>query len=145
MFKAFSKVAIVLLIMVALIGTTPFIGYLIDGAPERLAPAVVAYALLLVSYFIWRNAKRLSRWPIIHLAMTLNFLSLIMICWSWIGVPFVDAIFIIIGNGSLVFLMVSLILGLVSSVILRKSGPNHASGAGGMKIRASREDRAKLT
>ena len=126
MFKVFSILAIVFLIMVALMATTPFIGYSVDGTPERLAPSIIAHVFLIVSYFIWRNAKSSSSWPILHLAMALNFLSLILVCWSWIGVPFVDAIFLIIGNGSFVFFIVSLILSLVSFLILRKSVPNQA-------------------
>jgi len=126
MFKVFSIVAIVFLIMVTLMATTPFIGYSLDGTPERLALSIIAYFFLIVAYFIWRNAKSSSSWPILHLTMALNFLSLILVCRSWIGVPFVDAIFLIIGNGSFVLFIVSLILSLVSFLILRKSVPNQA-------------------
>jgi hypothetical protein len=129
MFKIFSSIAIAFLGVVAVIATTPFIGYAIDGAPRRLAPSIIAVVFLIISYFIWRKAKLSSSWPVLHLTMALNFLSLILVSLSWVGVPFVDALFLIIGNLSLVFFIASLILSLVSFLLLRKSGPRQRDGA----------------
>jgi len=121
MFRTFSYIVITFLGLIALITTTPFISYMLNGTPERLVPSVLAGGFLFVSFFILRKAKQLSSWPTLFLAMALNCLALILVSTSLVGVPFGSNFFLIAGNASIILFIVSLIFSLISLLLSLKT------------------------
>ena len=121
MFKTFSYIAITFLGLVALITTTPFISFILNGTPERLVPSMLAGGFLFISFFILRKAKQFSNWPALFLAMALIFLALILVSTSWVRVPFGADFFLIAGNVSIILFIVSLIFSLISLLLSLKT------------------------
>lgn len=112
--KVISYTALGSIFLTLLIATTPFIALWTNSGPARLWPAPISIVLLLFSFFLWHKAFMGTKSSRLHFAMSLNFLALIFVSVSWIGMPFIDFIFLIIGNFALVFFIISTVLGLKS-------------------------------
>ena len=109
-----SKFVLVAIIITTLIASTPFIAYFTNNGPSRLWPALAAMVFLVLAYILWSKSSKFSKTHLLHFGMAINFLSLIFISISWIGIPFIDAIFLILGNVAFIFFIVAIVLGSMS-------------------------------
>jgi len=106
-----SKSALIGIILTTIIASTPFTAYFTNNGPSRLWPAVVAIIPLIFAYIFWYQSSAYSKTYLLHFGIAVNFLALIFICVSWIGIPFIDSIFLILGNVSLIFFVLAMVLG----------------------------------
>ena len=106
-----SKSALAGIIITTLIASTPFIAYFTNNGPSRLWPAFAAIVFLILAYILWSKSSTFSKTHLLHFGIAVNNIALIFISISWVGIPFIDAIFLVLGNVALIFFILAMVLG----------------------------------